>query len=41
MILNRFLTLAPRIRATNPLVLCCQQPDYDSGGMAEIFCQPN
>jgi len=35
MIVNRFLTLAPRIRAIKPLVLCCQQPDYDSGGKVE------
>jgi len=41
MTLNRLFTLAPRIRAINPLVLCCQQLDSDSGRMAETFCQPN
>jgi len=41
MILNRFLTLAPRIRAIKPLVVCCQQLDYDPGGMVETFRQLN
>jgi hypothetical protein len=41
MILNRLLTLEPRIRAITPLVLCCQQLDSDSGGMVEIFGQLN